>query len=200
MTADSNVAPHRALVAAMPRAELARLCKIFGASLTPDLAGTDDGSGKPIDGARLLWAISGRESSFGKNMTPRHEPAYDVGGLYWRTSEEVKQGVGRYGRDFACSYGPLQIMACNASGHTPEELGSDPEAALGAAVAHLKIIILYRQMAKTIAEICQCWNGGHIGARTTPGYVGEVMRHYQTAGFDLASLLDGQKKEGTCQP
>ena len=30
------------------------------------------------DAARLLWAICGVESTFGKDCGPRHEPAYDL--------------------------------------------------------------------------------------------------------------------------
>ena len=51
--------------------QVADQCRISG----PDLAGLPRG----VDGAQLLWAMAGNESSFGVNCTPRHEPAFDVG-------------------------------------------------------------------------------------------------------------------------
>lgn len=163
------------ILISMPAAELAKLCRGLGTTLP--LQGTDDGHGKPIDGPTLLWAMSGRESSFGRNMKPRHEPAYDSGGRYSKNNEIVN-GLKKWGSAFACSYGPLQIMACNAKGCTPDELAHDPEASLGASVAQLRIVVLGEQHAHTIAEICECWNGGHLGATTTPGYAAEVQAHY----------------------
>jgi hypothetical protein len=169
--------PLHSLVVAMSRAELARLCQAYGGALADDLKGCAGPDGAALDGPRLLWALSGRESSFGKNMTPRHEPAYDVGGRY-ANSSEIQQGLALWGRDFACSYGPLQILAVNAKGFTPMELGESPETALAAACAFLRLYVLRHCKAKTLKEICECWNGGHIGATTTPGYVEEVTRHY----------------------
>jgi hypothetical protein len=147
-----------------------------------DLAMTDDGCGKPIEGPRLLWALSGQESSFGQNMKPRHEPAYDVGGRYWRNSPVVSVGIAKYGSAYACSYGPLQIMASNAKGYTPPELAGDPEKALAAAVARLRVDVLVRQKARTIAEICDCWNTGNDKDKNVPvEYIEHVERYYATA-------------------
>jgi hypothetical protein len=162
----------------MAQEELRRLCELYGAGLQPDLVHTDDGTGKPIDGPRLLWALAGRESSFGRNLKPRHEPAYDLGGHY-ANLPAVKRGLEQYGRAFACSYGPLQILACNARGFTPAELGADPEKALSAAVAMLRLTVLRAQKAATLEQICQAWNAGHIGGRCTPGYEQAVRGYYQ---------------------
>lgn len=172
--------PTPVLVHSMDRNHLVTLCKTYGATLDPMLAATDDGFGKPLAGAQLLWALCGRESIFGKDLGPRHEPAYDVGGSFYRESAELQQGVALYGRDFACSYGPLQVMACNAKGHTPRELGADPDTAMGAAVGFLRIRALQHFGAKTLEQICQVWNGGHLGATTTAGYFEEVRHHYIT--------------------
>jgi hypothetical protein len=171
--------PAPRVVLSMTKEELTRLCILYGASLDRELAHTSDGGGKPIDGARLLWAMSGRESSFGQNMKPRHEPAYDVGGRY-ANLPEVKQGLEQFGSAFACSYGPLQIMACNARGFTPSELEADPEKALAAAVAMLRLTVLGAQKAATLEHICQAWNAGHVGAKCTPGYEWEVRHYYLT--------------------
>jgi hypothetical protein len=162
----------------MPKGDLARLCLLYGASLKPDLAHTDDGFGQPIDGPKLLWAMAGRESTFGKDLGPRHEPAYDFGGLYYRTSADLQHGIALYGRDYACSYGPLQIMACNAKGYSPFELGADPEKALGAAVARLRIEVLGRQLARTLDQICDCWNTGNAKDANVPHEYIAAVRHY----------------------
>ena len=174
------IQPPHPFVLAMPKAHLQALCKLYGTNLAPALVSTDDGSRKPIDGPRLLWAMSGRESSFGQQLHPRFEPAYFVGGHYYKGNADVRAGVALYGRDFACSYGPLQIMCINAKGFTPLELGEDPEKALAAAVARLRLETLGRQRGATIAEICQSWNGGHVGAVGEPGYVEEVIHYYLT--------------------
>jgi hypothetical protein len=168
-----------AIVCTMPKSELARLCTLYGSTL--DLANTDDGDGKPIDGPSLLWAMSGRESNFGRNLHPRHEPSYDVNGYYWSRSTEIKRGVAVYGEAFACSYGPLQIMACNARGFTVPELASDPDKALEAAVARLRVEVLGRQKARTIEAICDAWNTGnwHDGHIPTE-YIADVRHHYFT--------------------
>lgn len=169
------------LVRSMDRSHLAGLCKTFGATLQSALAGSSDGMGKPIDAALLLWAMSGRESMFGHDLGPRHEPAYDIGGSLYRQSEELQQGIALYGRDFACSYGPLQIMAVNAKGCTPRELGSDPDLAMGAAVARLRIHVLGAQGARTIGDICDCWNTGNDKDRLVPtDYIAYVRHLYIT--------------------
>jgi hypothetical protein len=161
------------------KSELAEICQQHGSLLQPYLSDCTDPDGKMLDGPKLLWAMSGRESSFGQDMKPRHEPAYDVGGVYWKLSQEVKDGCALYGHDFACSYGPLQVLAVNTKGWTPEEMGKDPFAALEAACMFLKNYVLGRKRAHTLAEICQCWNGGHVGATTTAGYVDEVTKYYR---------------------
>lgn len=173
------VTPLHPLVLSIPSAQLQSLCKLYGATLQADLAGSDDGTGAPINGAQLLWAMSGRESSFGRDIKPRHEPVYDMNGRYWRKFDWCKQGVQMYGRDFACSYGPLQIMACNAKGFTPYELGSDPEKAMQAAVAFMRLDVLRRQKARTIDEICDCWNTGNDKDDNVPHeYIAAVRKFY----------------------
>jgi hypothetical protein len=168
-------APNTGIIVQMPKQELANLCRKHGAEL--DTITTDDGTGKPLDGARLLWAMAGRESSFGQNMTPRHELAYDLGGIYAKNPQQAA-GLQKYGRIFACSYGPLQIMACNAPRYTPSELAEDAEMALIAAADRLENYVIAHQGAKTLADIGQCWNGGHKGATTTPGYVEDITKYY----------------------
>jgi hypothetical protein len=135
--------------------------------------------GLHLDGARLLLAMAGRESSFGANLKPRHEPAYDFGGHYAK-NPEVIAGLGKYGSAFACSYGPLQVLAVNAIGFSPGELGAKPETAMLAAVGFLNRYAIGHWECRTLKAICETWNGGHPDATTTPGYVDEVTKYYLT--------------------
>jgi hypothetical protein len=162
--------------------QMIALCRKYGPSLDLDLGATDDGSGHPIDGTTLLWALSGRESDFGANMKPRHEPAFDVGGPYSKTIAAIA-GLNEWHSAFACSYGPLQIMAVNAPGFSPAVLLAYPEQAMLSAVCRLKSQVLIKQKAYRIGQICECWNDGHIisGAMDPPAvqsYIDEVTQYY----------------------
>jgi hypothetical protein len=70
----------------VPKEVVLKLCFTYGRILQRDLdfAGVKDPDGISLDGPRLLWAIAGNESHWGANCKPRHEPAYDVDGLYYR--------------------------------------------------------------------------------------------------------------------
>ena len=92
----------------------------------------------------------------------------------------MKDGIAKWGRDFACSFGPLQIMACNAKGFTPVELGMSPETAFAAAVARLRIEVLGRQKAHTLAAICDAWNTGNAHDDHVPeAYISFVRAIYE---------------------
>ena len=78
------------------RQQIADACLAYGPQLTELPYG--------VDGAQLLWALSGNESSFGANCTPRYEPAYDVGGRY--ADADL---LARFGRAAACSYGEVML-------------------------------------------------------------------------------------------
>ena len=165
----------------IPRGEMVAMATQYGPSLhdlVTQLTGPD---GKPLDGATLIWAMSGQESSFGADMTPRHEPAYDTGGIYAGEPAQ-KLALAKFGRAAACSYGPLQVMYCNTQGYTPAQIGESAELGLALALGFLRRNALLRLKAQSLAEICQVWNGGHIGAATMPGYVEHVT------GFYLAGL------------
>ena len=166
----------------IPRAELNRLCSLYG--IVVRVAGCLGPDGKPLVGAQLLLAMAGRESSFGKNLKPRHEPAYDVGGHY-ASNPEVAAGLAKYGSAFACSYGPLQVMAVNAIGFSVVELGAKPETAMLAAVGFLNRYAFGHCECKTLKDICEAWNDGHIiSGKVLPAevasYVDEVTHYYLT--------------------
>jgi len=64
--------------------------------------------GSPVDSAKLLWALSGVESTFGLNSNPRHEQGYCVGGRYFDSTLTEQWGCLAH-----CSYGPWQVMFSN---------------------------------------------------------------------------------------
>jgi hypothetical protein len=173
----STSEPLPQIAISIPRAELNRLCDLYGSAV--HVAGCIGPDGKALDGARLLLAMAGRESSFGKDMKPRHEPAYDFGGRYAK-AHDVAVGLAKYGAAFACSYGPLQVLAVNAFGFSPTELAACPETAMLAAIGYLNRYVFGHWRCQTLPEICETWNGGHPGATTTPGYVNEVTHYYLT--------------------
>jgi hypothetical protein len=134
------------------RAAVAEVCRQLG----PTLKNLPPG----VNGATLLWAITGNESSFGANCTPKHEPAYDVGGRYASSPYQAPLLV-KFGSAAACSYGPMQVMLCNAPpGSAPDDFDD-----LTTAIAHA-VYALQKQLdhflPMRIAEIGYCWNGGHL--------------------------------------
>lgn len=62
------------------------------------------------DAECLLTAIATVESDYGQFNIPRHEPAYDVGGVYFKKSQLVRDNWKKYGAMAACSWSSFQIM------------------------------------------------------------------------------------------
>ena len=113
-----------------------------------------------IDATTLLWAFTGNESSFGENCTPRHEPAYDIGGMYANAPSQAPL-LEKFGSAGACSYGPFQIMLCNCpAGTTPDEMGQ-LDIAFMVSVQFMKKQF-QRQSPQTVQECGAIWNAGHI--------------------------------------
>jgi len=83
---------------------IAALCRKHA----PDLLTPAKWQGTPLDKVRLLWGLSGVESSFGLNCTPRHEPGYCYGGRYFNTFTSKSWGCLAH-----CSFGPWQVMFAN---------------------------------------------------------------------------------------
>ena len=151
--------------------EIAAACKEYG----PQIVGLPEG----VDGAQLLWAMSGNESSFGANCLPRHEPAFDVSGVYGN-GPIMKPLLEKFGSMAAFSYGPWQIMFCNApSDYTPDSFNSLDKAS-HATVAFLNKLIA-RWNPANLAEIGECWNGGHVMKTMIPmvaSYVQKLTVNY----------------------
>ena len=123
-----------------------------------------------IDGGTLLWALAGNESSHGVNCGPRHEPAFDVGGTFYADSPEQQALIAKFPYQAACSFGPLQIMFCNApEGATPADF-DDLTTAMQYSVAFLN-----KQLARwkplTLTTLGQIWNSGEPRRTPSPGVV-----------------------------
>ena len=150
------------------RAELASVCRLWGPKLGPLPTG--------VNPTQFLWAIAGVESSFGGNCQARHEPAYDVGGKY-AAHTPLPTLLSRYGSAGACSYGPWQILLCNAP------LTYDPASfdqltlAVQATVTFMNQLFRHLQPAN-LAEAAEIWNSG--GIHFDPDYVTKVEAAYKT--------------------
>ena len=145
---DQGAAPR----ANFPRAVLAAACKQFGTQVGPLPIG--------VKGAQLLWALAGVESSYGRNCQPRHEPAYDHGGTY-ATHLPMPTLLKRYPYEGACSFGPFQLLLCNAPLSYGPSSFDNLTLATQPAVSYLNLL-LRRYQPKTLAEIGECWNAGHV--------------------------------------
>jgi hypothetical protein len=157
---------------------LAAVCRRCGPSVGP--------LPPNVDGAQLLWALSGVESSFGKDCTPRHEPAYDVGGTYAK-HYPVNVLLSRYGAAAACSYGPLQLMLCNAPLTFSPSSFDDLSLAMQASVAFLNGLLRHWK-PQSLDEIGECWNAGH--ETPDPEYTERLTRSYSVQ-MPSSSLISG---------
>jgi hypothetical protein len=147
-----------------------------------------------VDAATLLWAFTGNESSFGENCTPRHEPAFDVGGMYAQSPTQAPL-LEKFGSAGACSYGPFQIMLCNCpSGTTPDEMGQ-LDIAFMCSVTFMK-----RQFQKfdpkDIESCGAIWNCGHIPHDNTwPAgvrrYANQLVENYRNPRIPFSGSVIG---------
>jgi hypothetical protein len=150
------------------RQEITRICREFG----PLIEGLPD----DIDGAQLLWAIAGNESSFGINSRSVYEPAYGPNGRY-----HVQKNWERFGKLAASSLGPWQLMFVNCPpGYTPDDMIDLQKAA--AATVWFMNNQLRRFKPTTLASIGAIWNGGnphaHKRADVTE-YIKKLERNYR---------------------
>lgn len=157
------------------REEVARACRAWGKMLWIP-------QGAAIDGPQLLWALSGNESSFGANATPRHEPAYDFGGRFSENPLQAKL-LGLYGSAGACSYGPWQEMLVNCGdGTTPDDMTNLNRCAMET-VTFINRRILKLEQAKTIAEIAEAYNSGKWQWHEVPPgvetYAADCVKYYE---------------------
>src|ERR1035441_9795 len=147
-----------------------------------------------IDGARFLWALAGNESSYGVNCTPRHEPAFDVGGTYG-DGAVMKPLLAKYGKAAACSYGPWQQMFCNApEGFAPDSYSDLHKCALAAVAQINKALRKWQPL--NLASIGECWNAGRpltnpsVGVARVRRGTGQELRHDASVGEGIVMERD----------
>ncbi len=152
--------------------QIADACREFGGQVAPLPEG--------IDGAQLLWAMAGNESSFGRNVIPRHESAFDVGGMY-AGNPPMPSLLREFGSAAACSYGPWQLLFVNApQGTRPKDM-QDLATCAQASVAFLNSL-LRRFRPQTLTGIGQCWNHGSPTSHPSAGvvaYCAQLATHYK---------------------
>lgn len=149
------------------RQQIASACQSYGSQVGPLPAN--------LNGAQLLWALAGNESSFGANCTPRHEPAYDEGGRY--ADAEL---LAQFGSAAAYSYGPWQIMFVNCPrNYSPSDMYDLDKATVAT------VLFLNRQINRfrpvTLRYLGAIWNGGNPGALELPDvqiYADKLERNY----------------------
>lgn len=112
-----------------------------------------------IDPVRLLWAISGCESSFGLNCKPRHEPYYHGLAVSGKNLQLV-QLTALYGCDAHSSFGPWQILLVNCSQGTKPEDFTDIDRCAQESVTLINARIIKHESAATVAEIADAYNSG----------------------------------------
>jgi hypothetical protein len=135
--------------------------------------------GEPVDTARLLWALAGIESTYGRDREYcRIEPAYQPTGDVYRKSQALRDLWRRYGALAACSLGTWQMMAITArelghSGH-PIELQAD------AALVYLVVRYLERARPATLPDVFDAYNSGSCRDRIIPdAYIRSGLAAYR---------------------
>lgn len=161
------------------------LCKFHG----PDL------EAKFIENkAAFLFALAGKETSYGAQNFFKYEPAYGPGGLYLKRSkmlQDLYYGKG-YGGLVCGSWGPWQILAITAienqkfAGH-PAEL-HNAMVSIPYVVGFLNYLV--SKGADTIEKLAAAYNGG-LGAIQDPRrwpkkYVEDFLVLYDSALSKIA--------------
>jgi hypothetical protein len=173
----------------VPKQVVLSLCFTYGRIIQRDLdfAGVKDPDGISLDGPRMLWAIAGNESHWGANCKPRFEPAYAPSGLYYQQSQKQRDLYAQFGSDAASSFGPWQILPCNAPGFKPEELGLDPDKACQATIGFIRRYVLGAKRPNTLGELLDVYNSGTWHDAVTPAvqkYVETGTHYYLTEAID----------------
>lgn len=167
--------PARPLVS-FPQSEILALCSEYGSQMTIDLH-----VDPPVVGRYCMAAIAWNESSLGMNCTPRHEPAWDFGGIYAENPQQMNL-LHLYGSAAAYSYGPWQLMFYNCAGmqFTPDELTKDPDACARCFLSYFNGYV-QRKGAITLEQIGQVYNGGHVSespSANVAAYTKNLALHY----------------------
>jgi hypothetical protein len=111
-----------------------------------------------------MAALASNESSTGADCAPRHEAAYDAGGINSHAPEQAAL-LAKYGRSAACSFGPWQMLLGNFSISAQDKVVSgiaDMDLFAVEFVHHFNSYVIGAKHAKTLTEIGQVWNHGSI--------------------------------------
>jgi hypothetical protein len=145
-------------------------------------------NGQRVHGGRLLLAISGCESAFGRQrLYVRAEPGYSApDGHYYKSSRTVRDRWKTYGVLAASSYGSFQIMYITANemgfiGH-PIDLQKDEICAYWATQLITERFIK-RQGCKTLSQVLDAYNSGNARDHLVP-------TKYIDKGIDLYDNLE----------
>jgi hypothetical protein len=167
---------------------LREACDAFGASLT----GIVTHDGQPVDGPLMLWAISGNESSFGRDREHvRVEPAYSPGGRYYLTSPELRDYYKRFGALACASLGSFQIMSITAKElgfcGNPADLMNDDVCAQWMSKLIAERFVKH-QGATKLSEILDAYNSGSLRDKMIPvQYIRTGIFHYEQ-GFPTVAV------------
>jgi hypothetical protein len=129
----------------------------------------------------MLYAITGKESSFGQRRTfVKHEPAYMPGGKYYVNSPKLRQAYYKYGVLASSSFGAFQIIYITAEelgfAGNPVELISDRICGYYA----LQLIEKRFSKAKTLTHVLDAYNSGnHYDTNVPYDYIAAVTGYYE---------------------
>ena len=156
--------------------KLVNLCERFSSSILFDF---------PIDRTRFLLALSGIESSFGRNNVKRFEPAYAPGGRYFK-AEHLQKAHEKFGDDASCSWGPWQILyiVCQEYGYEgePKDL-EDGEVSGPYVIKHLNRFAWYG--ADTVEKVLDAYNSGNHRDKNVPeAYIEKFWKHYSEINLE----------------
>ena len=137
-----------------------------------------------IDSAQLLWAIAGKETSFGRRCIPRHENSYCYGSKNYRADKMLRDLTETYGCVAHCSYGPWQIMFYNAYSLNrnldPIILMTDA-AACADITTMMMNVIFSRQQPNNVRDFADAWNSGSMKDDFQPiAYMDAVEQFYKS--------------------
>jgi hypothetical protein len=147
--------------------DIANLCRTHG----PALAGVPDG----VDAIKLLWALTGNETRFGKWTVPKHENSYCYKGRYHDAVLDPDWGCLAH-----CSLGVGQVMAPSVVryGFGIKECLLELEPGFLAMVAHLRFNVLPQHPA-SLSDIADAYNSGNFRDSIVPAdYIHKLIENY----------------------
>ena len=159
------------------------LCRAAG----PKIAGGLTHRNQAVIGSRLLWAIAGNESTFGKRREfVKYEPAFLPGGDYYKNSPTLQKLYYQYGVLAGSSYGSWQIMyptACEVGFSGPPIALQDDAVAIQFVVNLINKRFIGHEGAKTLSDVLDAYNSGSFRDTNVPQkYVDDGIHHYES-GF-----------------